>query len=93
MNLQMFNLTSEQLTCEMNKGKELLMEQLERDGLLKAKAQDINEYYAITLVHDNSLGSAIKKFLKIEDKGRYVVVCVGEREKPELFAELPDDES
>jgi hypothetical protein len=38
MDLKMFSLTAEQLSREMNKGKELIIEQLERDGLLKASA-------------------------------------------------------
>lgn len=66
--------TAEDLTHELNVSKELLLKQLERDGVLK-DAKSLCETYAVTVIESETFGSLFAKARKfIKDKLYHQVV-------------------
>tara|TARA_R110000796_G_scaffold162503_1_gene279263 strand:- start:9353 stop:9601 length:249 start_codon:yes stop_codon:yes gene_type:complete len=80
----LYTLTPEELTRELNKGKELYLDALQKEGILtKEKVAEISEY-SIILAKKTILGSVWDKFFNKKTEPRYFVVKVLEQWNKEL---------
>ncbi len=83
MDITSYTFSTEEFERELNNTKDVLLDQLEEDGLLKIAAKDISEGYAITIVRKNRFGSVVRDFLGIKDKeAMYVVVKIAKKQIP-----------
>lgn len=74
--LEMMTVTPEQVTDWLNRGKDVFIEKLIRDGKLTSQqGQEFMEQYLLTLQKNKTLSSSIRNFLGIDDDKNSTIIC------------------
>lgn len=75
--MTLYSMDIEQLTSNLNVAKEMLLEALEREGLLKGSAKEIGEKYAVIIHKRGWLGSLWAKWFEgLKDEAGFRVTLV-----------------
>jgi len=77
--MELYQFTQEQLTKELNKGKELYLDALGKEGILTKEKMDEMATYSIVLAKKSMLGSLWNKLFKKNDEPRYFIVKILEQ--------------
>jgi len=73
--MDLYTFTQEELTKELNKGKELYLDALLKEGLLTEEIVNEIKHYSIVLAKKTVLGSLWDKFFT-KNNSRYFVVKI-----------------
>lgn len=84
MTISTFNLTVDQLTEELNTGKEIFVKAMLREGVITKEQTEIMNSYAIVLAKKGFFGSLWDKIFKKDDSPYYFIV--------KIIRDLPKDE-
>lgn len=77
--MEQFIFSQEELTKELNKGREIYLEALLKEGVLTKEKVDEMSGYSIVLAGKTVLGSVWDKFFNKKPTARYFVVKVLEQ--------------
>lgn len=81
--MEVFNFTADDLTTESNKVKELLLQELERQGLLRVPASKVCSEWAIVVHKPSWFGQVISKAIGGANEYKFSIVKLISLSDPE----------
>lgn len=74
MNIDMISTSNEEVSDWLNRGKDVLIEKLVRDGVLtQDQGEKIMREYLLTLQKNHRLSTSIRKFLGVDDNNSTII--------------------
>ena len=87
-----FSMTREELTEEINKGKELFIKAIHEDGIITDQQYEVMQQHSIVVANKGFFGSLWDKIFKNDDSSYYFVVKILRPKNPNLTTKEKTEE-